>query len=77
MFSYIKFEGYIEFMAGTYSYYDGFTVNPCRPSIWLSIHVKRPLRGKIYDINVCRSGNSYNIKINGMDYNPGDKIAYN
>ena len=71
------FRAIIEFMAGIHPSYDGFTVNPCLPSIWPSINVKRPLRGKTYDINVCRSGNSYNIKINGVDYNPGNTIAYN
>lgn len=60
------FRAVIEYMAGIRPDYHGFRICPCLPSVWPSVRVERPMRGKVRDIRVKRNlDGQYSVLVDG------------
>ena len=69
------FRAVVEYFCGIKPGYRGLTIEPCLPTKWNQVSVKRQLRGKTYDLVIVRKGAGYEITVNGQPYK-GGIIAY-
>ena len=69
------FRAVVEYFCGIQPGYDGLEINPCLPTGWNEVKVKRQLRGQTYDVTVRRAGTGYQITVNGEPYT-GGKLPY-
>ena len=46
------FRAVVQYMLGFHPEYDGFTVNPCVPSEWDNVTLKRKYKGDIYNVTI-------------------------
>lgn len=69
------FRAVVEYFCGIKPGYHGFTVEPCLPSSWDRVAVKRSLRGRVYDIEIRRDGHAYRILINNRPHD-GREVPY-
>ena len=65
------FRAVLEYFCGVKPGYHEFTIEPCLPSEWDRVHVRRVLRGKAYDIAIERGPDGYAIVVNGIPYSGG------
>ena len=59
------FRAVIEYFCGIKPGYAGFSVEPCLPSEWDEVHVRRVLRGKPHEISIRREAGGYRIEVDG------------
>lgn len=69
------FRAVVEYFCGIQPGYKGLKIKPCLPTGWNQVQVKRELRGKVYDVAICRAGDGYKIMVNSEPYH-GDEIAH-
>jgi len=65
------FRAVVEYFCGIKPGYKGVSIQPCLPTAWEHVHVKRQLRGKLYDVVILRRGGEYHISVNGQAYQGG------
>ena len=67
------FRAITQYMCGFHPDYDGFTLNPCIPSDWDQISVRRKFRGDTYLITVKNpNGKQSGVTSVTIDGNPAD-----
>lgn len=69
------FRAVVEYFCGIQPGYKGLKIHPCLPRGWDQVHVKRELRGKLYDVAISRADAGYAITVNGQPYH-GEEISY-
>jgi len=65
------FRAVLEYFCGIKPGYDALEIKPCLPSGWNEVSVRRQLRGKEYRIEIRRSKDDYEIRVNGESCKSG------
>ena len=72
------FRAITQYMCGFYPSYDSFTINPCIPSEWKEISIKRKFRNDIYKINIVNTEGKQTgvtrLLVDGKEHNGAIKI---
>jgi cellobiose phosphorylase len=70
------FRAVVEYFAGIQPDYRGFRVCPCLPSAWPAMRVRRPLRGRDYEVRIERDGATWRVTVDGRPVKAGEWIPY-